>query len=412
MSQRSLWRSSSSDLVDIKQSYEERDVHLIEANGAIYQIGNLLGSNPNSNVYSALDLEKGKFVAIKQIDISGLTQSQISILEENIQKLKSSKHQNVIEVIDYFTEDTKTYVVMEIVEGRSLNDMLRSYGPLPEKLVSKYLYQTLNGLAHLHKLGILHKNLISSNILVDKDGVAKISDASMNIDCFVSLSQVESNEGNILHRSMSKNQDTQEAMNYTTDYDIWSLGCTIVEALSGERPLHVYSPSHTVRINQNYEQDIPDQVSKEFKAVILNLFKCSRNKNPLEYLTRNKYFDEIKKNYKEGRSVLKKSSKGQLSRSKSKTGLLRRSMYKTLKVKSTKKYMSDQDNIEIDSTIVKLNALSNDKNHKDVLAFLDSFIDRSLDFHINKSGLTKEEKAYMEMHEFATLFETQLKKCM
>ena len=73
---------------------------------------------------------------------------------------------------------------MEFCNGGSIQQLLKKFGVFDEKLIKIYIKQILEGLAFLHENNIIHKNLVSSNILVDGNGIIKINDFSVNnINC-------------------------------------------------------------------------------------------------------------------------------------------------------------------------------------------------------------------------------------
>ena len=71
-------------------------------------------------------------------------------------------------------------IILEFCNGGSIKQLLKKFGFFEEKLIKIYIKQILEGLSFLHENDIVHKNLVSSNILVDGNGIIKINDYSIN----------------------------------------------------------------------------------------------------------------------------------------------------------------------------------------------------------------------------------------
>ena len=73
-------------------------------------------------------------------------------------------------------ENTCLHIVLEFIENGSLKDIIKKFGSLPEPLTARYSFQVLQGLAYLHSLDILHRDIKGANILITKDGICKLAD--------------------------------------------------------------------------------------------------------------------------------------------------------------------------------------------------------------------------------------------
>ncbi len=125
--------------------------------------------------------------------------------------------------------------------------MLVNYGPLGESLIANFVRQILTGLAYLHSKDIIHRDIKGANILVDNKGSVKISDfgISKRVEASSLLgggggsAQAAKKAGNRVSLQGSVFWMAPEVVKqtaYTRKADIWSLGCLIVEMLTGQHP--------------------------------------------------------------------------------------------------------------------------------------------------------------------------------
>ena len=117
-------------------------------------------------------------------------------------------------------------------QNGSLKQLLEKFGKLSEKLVASCVIQVLEGLVYLHHNGSMHSNLKTTNILITQSGDVKLSDFGISHNLNVIKHRGES-------ASWLPNWSAPEVirlMHASKESDIWSLGCTIIELLTGNQP--------------------------------------------------------------------------------------------------------------------------------------------------------------------------------
>ena len=132
-------------------------------------------------VYRATDTELGRTVAIKTLRLSeyATPQEVLGLRERLVREARAAghlNHPNIIAVHDIGQEGDTAYIVMEFVEGRTLDDMLAESAPLPVDLSLRILADAARALDHAHARGILHRDVKPANIMVQPDGGVKIAD--------------------------------------------------------------------------------------------------------------------------------------------------------------------------------------------------------------------------------------------
>src|SRR5690606_5048449 len=143
----------------------------------------LIGSGSFGSVFLALNAFTGAFMAVKQVELpsgSGAQeakkQSMVDALQQEIALLKDLHHPNIVQYLGSTSENNTLNIFLEYVPGGSVATMLKTYGPLQEPLIRKFVREILAGLSYLHNKDIIHRDIKGANVLVDNNGNIKISD--------------------------------------------------------------------------------------------------------------------------------------------------------------------------------------------------------------------------------------------
>jgi mitogen-activated protein kinase kinase kinase len=155
---------------------------------------------------------------------------------------------------DSSLEDDYLNIFLEYVPGGSVTALLRNYGAFEETLVKNFVRQILEGLNYLHERDIIHRDIKGANILVDNKGGIKISDfgiskkvedSTYNFKPILSPYSdvvIDLLTGNRVHRPSLQGSvfwmapEVVKQSGHTRKADIWSVGCLVVEMLTGEHP--------------------------------------------------------------------------------------------------------------------------------------------------------------------------------
>ncbi len=127
-------------------------------------------------VYAARDTRLDRRVAIKVLSPELASDSaHLARFEREARAASALNNPNIVTVYDVGQQDSTSYVVMELVEGRTLADLLAT-GPLPTRKILDIASQVAEGLAAAHEAGIVHRDLKPANVMVTREGFAKIVD--------------------------------------------------------------------------------------------------------------------------------------------------------------------------------------------------------------------------------------------
>jgi len=141
-----------------------------------YEIVSPLGAGGMGEVYRARDTRLGREVAVKVLlsEASG-DESRRLRFEQEARSASALNHPNIVTVYDVGSFDSSIYLAMELVEGRTLREMLAD-GPPASKKTLDFAVQIADGLAKAHDAGLVHRDLKPENLIVSKDGFVKILD--------------------------------------------------------------------------------------------------------------------------------------------------------------------------------------------------------------------------------------------
>ncbi|KAI9306784.1 kinase-like domain-containing protein [Cunninghamella echinulata] len=242
---------------------------------AQYQLGNCIGKGQFASVYRALDLGTGEIVAIKRIKLEDGEQDEEMMKE--IALLKTMNHFNVIKYLGFIRNRNHLNIILEYAENGSLMSTLKSFGAFPEKLVASFCIKILNGLDYLHENDVVHCDLKAANILTTKTGNVKLTDFGVSLNLKIKKADDETVSGTPNWMA----PEVIELEGASTKSDIWSLGCTLIELVTGKPPYaDLISMSAMFRIVEDDYPPLPDNISKEMQDFLLCCFQKNPNERP------------------------------------------------------------------------------------------------------------------------------------
>jgi len=257
--------------------------------------GALIGQGSFGCVYLALHAVTGELLAVKQVETpapgannqsDNRKKSMIDALKREISLLRDLRHPNIVQYLGCSSSADYLNIFLEYVPGGSVQTMLNSYGALPEPLVRSFVRQILTGLSYLHNQEIIHRDIKGANILVDNKGTIKISDfgISKKLEATNILNGANNNknrpslQGSVFWMAPEVVKQTS----YTRKADIWSLGCLVVEMMTGSHPFPDCSQLQAIfKIGGGRAvPTIPDNASEDAKAFLAQTFEIDHNRRP------------------------------------------------------------------------------------------------------------------------------------
>ncbi len=196
------------------------------------RVGAKLGEGALAEVFKGVQRSLSRAVAVKVLKPSITPGSQLGrrfLREANL--LSRVLHQNVPHVYDSGEADGRPYIVMELVEGPSLRKVMDGQGPLAADTAVAIAHELAGALAHVHSLGLVHRDVKPANVLLSRRGDVKLTDFGIARD----TSEPQDGLGVVGTPSyMSPEQVLGDRVDFRSD--LFSLGILLYEMLTGRRP--------------------------------------------------------------------------------------------------------------------------------------------------------------------------------
>lgn len=227
-----------------------------------YKIDALLGQGGMSAVYKATDPNLKRVVAIKLIHPHLSTDSDfVYRFKKEAAAVAALRHQNIIQVFDFNTDNDVNYMVLEFVPGETLQDRLKhlksSNAKMPVDQAIRIILNVCDALSYAHKLGIIHRDIKPANIMLNLHGQAILMDFGI-VKILDDTSHTATGAVVGTARYMSPEVIRSEIPDERSD--LYSLGVTFYEMLSGDPPFD--APSAMSLLMRHLNDPVPDLKTK------------------------------------------------------------------------------------------------------------------------------------------------------
>ena len=238
-----------------------------------YEVRERLGEGATAIVYRAFDRQLNRPVALKVLrDTLGMSELARQRFRREAQAAAGLSHPNIVTVHDAGETDGRLYLVMELCEGRGLNELMRD-GSLDERRTLEILEKVARGLAIAHAKGIVHRDLKPANIIVSPSGEPKVGDFGLAhlLDSEAELTRAGTALGTPLY--MSPEQVRGDARAITPQTDVYALGAILYETVLGQPPhlgesvQEIYD--RVVREEPIAPRKVKPKVSQDLETIIL-----------------------------------------------------------------------------------------------------------------------------------------------
>jgi serine/threonine-protein kinase len=199
-----------------------------------YRLGHLIGQGGSARVYRGEHLFLKRTVAIKILscDFARWPDFDLEIFESTAARAARLNHPNIVALYDIDEVRTRPFIVMEYVDGPSLQALLKRGGPLSPARATRLLREIAHALHHAHSAGVVHCDIKPGNILIDPRGRAKVTDFGLSR----ALNQADRSvmDGMVAGTPSYISPEQVQAGRPDQRSDLYSLGATFFEMLTGE----------------------------------------------------------------------------------------------------------------------------------------------------------------------------------
>ncbi|KAF9046686.1 kinase-like domain-containing protein [Panaeolus papilionaceus] len=223
-------------------------------------------------IYLALNNHSGEMIAAKQVkhpetpcdNMENAINNMVRALQRDSQNvLRNLDHPNILQYLGYEQKPETASLFMEYVPGGSMESWLNRHGSFGPPVTKSFAAQILNGLKHIHSKGIIHRNLKTANILIEMNGLCKISNFEMSKSMLQQKRVHAHLKGSLYWMAPEIVEDNSDQPGYDEKVNIWSLGCLVHEMWTADRPWRSVTTAEVLQqLREKKAPPLPEEVLK------------------------------------------------------------------------------------------------------------------------------------------------------
>lgn len=249
-----------------------------------YRLQERLSRGGMGEVWRAYDLTLGRPVALKLLRAGLADPVDRERFLREARAAAQLNHPNIVAIFDVGEWEGCSYLVMELLEGRSLADVLAERGPLPVEDVRRYGAQAAAGLAAAHARGVVHRDIKPSNLMLASDGTLKLVDFGIARVLDEASSRLTAT-GTIVGTASYVAPEQARGLQADARTDLYALGCVLYQLLVGRTPF-VGAPTEVLYAHLYTEPepltDLRPDVPPDLVALVHGLLAKDPNDRPAE----------------------------------------------------------------------------------------------------------------------------------
>ncbi|HEV7222663.1 MAG TPA: serine/threonine-protein kinase [Pirellulales bacterium] len=245
-----------------------------------YRILGKIGEGTLGQVYKAEHSVMGRVVAVKVLPAKHSTPAVIASFTEVIRTHAQLDHKRLVRAYDAGHDRNAHFLVTEYVPGADLRQMVRRQGKLDMQTAADIFCQAADGLAYIHRHGLVHRDLKPTNLLISTEGNAKISDLGL-AGCFNVADLADETEERVIgspdYLAPEQGADPDRPLPAN---DIYALGCTLYYAVTGKAPFPGGTPVEKARAHREQLPRHPRLLNPELSDEFVDIIADMMEKNP------------------------------------------------------------------------------------------------------------------------------------
>mmetsp|Transcript_68106 Transcript_68106/g.127186 ORF Transcript_68106/g.127186 Transcript_68106/m.127186 type:complete len:473 (-) Transcript_68106:154-1572(-) len=251
--------------------------------GLQWRRGEKIGSGSYGSVYKALCKDSGLIFAVKQAVIHDENEEDRKFREQLAKEIdicKDLRHQNIVSYLGHDYHDSRLYIYLEYAPGGSLASVYKEFGPVEGALLPSTSNGLVAGLNYLHTRAtpIVHRDIKCANVLVDLNMCVKLADFGCSkrntlTTSFTTMGSIPWMAPEVI----------QQENGYGRKADIWSLGCTVLEMATAEKPWGDRAFDNVMFAMRHIGMsDALPPVPEDLPTVAKSFLACCLQRNPAE----------------------------------------------------------------------------------------------------------------------------------
>lgn len=245
-----------------------------------YRVGEIVGEGGMAVVCRGHDLLLNRPVAIKTLRAQyAADEGFLRRFEREAQAAAGFSHPNIVNVYDVGTDGNQHYIVMEYIRGPSLKDLIRRQGPFSVDGAIFVIGQVASALDYAHQRGLIHRDIKPQNILVDREGNAKVVDFGIAKGMRdVNLTEAGTGMGTVHYVSPEQARGDPA----TPESDLYSTGIVLFEMLTKELPFEADTPVGVAMQHVNTPPPVPSSINPSIPPPVDAIVLRALAKDPAE----------------------------------------------------------------------------------------------------------------------------------
>ncbi|XP_055926382.1 mitogen-activated protein kinase kinase kinase kinase 5-like isoform X1 [Argiope bruennichi] len=243
-----------------------------------YDLIQRIGSGTYGDVYKARRISTGELSAVKIIKLE--PGDDFAIIQQEILMMKGCRHPNIVAYFGSYLRRDKLWICMEYCGGGSLQDIYHLTGPLAELQIAYVCRETLKGLAYLHSMGKMHRDIKGANILLTENGDVKLADFGVSAQITATISKRKSFIGTPYWMAPEV-AAVERKGGYNQQCDIWAVGVTAIELAELQPPMFDLHPMRALFLMSKSGFKPPTLKDRnKWTPVFHHFVKVALTKNP------------------------------------------------------------------------------------------------------------------------------------
>ncbi len=274
-----------------------------------YEVLAVLGRGGMGIVYRAWQSELKRPVALKMLVAGALASPGAAArFRVEVEAMARLRHANIVQIYQVGQHAGAPFLVLELVEGRSLAQVLAGT-PQPAEWAARTIETVARAIHAAHRLGVVHRDLSPGNVLMAADGTPKVTDFGL-AKLIIGGGSLRTQTGDLLGTPsyMAPEQAAGSHRSVGEATDVYALGAILYEILTGRPPFKAEQPLETLRQVISDEPVSPSRLRPRLPADLETIcLKCLRKEPVRRYATAEALADDLRR-YLEGRPILARRS--------------------------------------------------------------------------------------------------------